>query len=167
MMAAKSSETMVFYYNTTKCHNPEDLDLNLHCHENLKFFMMCLWFQNIFSTSFLSANLIIISAYFIILNKSKLIHSSLRYFSNSEKQYYTFITNFHDLHLRLTSQFENHCSYPTFSMGEDKMSILNETLVYKMLKLDPLSDVNSFFSSLFLLQRFHKIILQNIKITLY
>jgi len=27
MMAAKSSETMVFYYNTTKCHNPEDLDL--------------------------------------------------------------------------------------------------------------------------------------------
>jgi len=27
------SETLVYYQNTTQCHNPEDLDLTLHCHE--------------------------------------------------------------------------------------------------------------------------------------
>jgi hypothetical protein len=36
MEAAKSSETSVPYHNTTRHHNPGDLDLNLHRHENLK-----------------------------------------------------------------------------------------------------------------------------------
>jgi len=36
MEAAWTSETFVFYYNTTLRHTPEDLDLNLHCRENLK-----------------------------------------------------------------------------------------------------------------------------------
>jgi hypothetical protein len=31
-----SSETSVSYHNTTRYHNPEDLDLNLHRRENLK-----------------------------------------------------------------------------------------------------------------------------------
>jgi hypothetical protein len=35
MEAARSSETLVSYHNTTQHHNPEDHALNLHCHENL------------------------------------------------------------------------------------------------------------------------------------
>jgi len=27
---------MVSYHNTTQCHDPEELNLNLHCHESLK-----------------------------------------------------------------------------------------------------------------------------------
>jgi len=32
----KPSETMVPYHIATLCHNTENRDLNLHCHENLK-----------------------------------------------------------------------------------------------------------------------------------
>jgi len=35
MEAARSSEMLVFYH-IAWCHNPEDLDLNLHYCENLK-----------------------------------------------------------------------------------------------------------------------------------
>jgi hypothetical protein len=34
--AAWSSETLVAYRNTTRHHNPEELELNLHRRENLK-----------------------------------------------------------------------------------------------------------------------------------
>jgi hypothetical protein len=34
--AARSSETLVSYHITTWCHIPQDNDLNLHCHNNLK-----------------------------------------------------------------------------------------------------------------------------------
>jgi len=36
MEAAKYSETIVSYHITTWCHNPEDHNMNLQCHENLK-----------------------------------------------------------------------------------------------------------------------------------
>jgi hypothetical protein len=36
MEAAWSSETLLSYLNTTRHYNTEDLDLNLHCSENLK-----------------------------------------------------------------------------------------------------------------------------------
>jgi hypothetical protein len=32
MEAARSSETLVSYHSTTWSHNPEDLNLNYHCH---------------------------------------------------------------------------------------------------------------------------------------
>jgi hypothetical protein len=40
MEAARSSETVVSYHNTTWHHNLEDLDLNLHCCENLISFVV-------------------------------------------------------------------------------------------------------------------------------
>jgi len=36
MEAARSSETLVYYRNTTRGQNSEDPDLNLHHRENLK-----------------------------------------------------------------------------------------------------------------------------------
>jgi hypothetical protein len=36
MEAARTPETSVSYHKTTRRHNPEDLDLKHHCHENLK-----------------------------------------------------------------------------------------------------------------------------------
>jgi len=36
MEAARTSETLVSYHNTTLRHSPEDLDMNLHRRENLK-----------------------------------------------------------------------------------------------------------------------------------
>jgi hypothetical protein len=36
MEAARSSKTLVSYYIIAGCHNPEDHELNLHCHGNLK-----------------------------------------------------------------------------------------------------------------------------------
>jgi len=36
MEEERSSETSVYYHNTTGRHNPEELDLNLHRRENLK-----------------------------------------------------------------------------------------------------------------------------------
>jgi hypothetical protein len=42
MEAARSSENLVPYHNTTRGHNPEDLDMN-HRRENLK---TCISFKN-------------------------------------------------------------------------------------------------------------------------
>jgi hypothetical protein len=39
MEAAKLSEMLVSYHNAARRHKPEDLDLNLQLHENLKSVM--------------------------------------------------------------------------------------------------------------------------------
>jgi hypothetical protein len=36
MEAARTSETLVNFYQTTQCYNPEDSHLCTHCHENFK-----------------------------------------------------------------------------------------------------------------------------------
>jgi hypothetical protein len=45
MEAARSSKTLVSYHNTTRRHNSEDLDLNLHRREILKSRRKDLMFQ--------------------------------------------------------------------------------------------------------------------------
>jgi hypothetical protein len=39
--AAKTSEMLVNFYQTTWCYNPEDSHLHPRCHENLKFYVGC------------------------------------------------------------------------------------------------------------------------------
>jgi len=43
--AATSFKTLVSYCNITRSHNLEDLDLNLHCHENLNC-LLCFPFSD-------------------------------------------------------------------------------------------------------------------------
>jgi hypothetical protein len=40
MEAARTSETLVNFYQTTRCYNPEDSNLHTHRRENLKSYEM-------------------------------------------------------------------------------------------------------------------------------
>jgi hypothetical protein len=42
MEAARTSETLVNFYQTTQRYNPEDIHLRTHCHENLKSYLLIL-----------------------------------------------------------------------------------------------------------------------------
>jgi hypothetical protein len=42
MEAARTSETLVNFYQTTLCYNPEDSNLHTHGRENLKSYLICL-----------------------------------------------------------------------------------------------------------------------------
>jgi hypothetical protein len=39
MEAARTSETLVNFYQTTRCYNPEDSNLHTHRRENLKSYL--------------------------------------------------------------------------------------------------------------------------------
>jgi hypothetical protein len=39
MAAARTSETLVNFYQTTQCYNPEDSNLHTHRRENLKSYL--------------------------------------------------------------------------------------------------------------------------------
>jgi hypothetical protein len=40
MEAARTSETLVNFYQTTRCYNPEDSNLHTHRRENLKSYLV-------------------------------------------------------------------------------------------------------------------------------
>jgi hypothetical protein len=40
MEAAKTSETLVNFYQTIQHYNPEDSHLHTHCRENLKYYFI-------------------------------------------------------------------------------------------------------------------------------
>jgi hypothetical protein len=40
MEAARTYETLVNFYQTTRCYNPEDSHLHTHRRENLKYYMV-------------------------------------------------------------------------------------------------------------------------------
>jgi hypothetical protein len=41
MEVARTSETLVNFYQTTRCYNPEDSHLHTHRRENLKSYFSC------------------------------------------------------------------------------------------------------------------------------
>jgi hypothetical protein len=43
MEAARTSETLVNFYQTTRCYNPEDSNLHTHRRENLKSYIYTLF----------------------------------------------------------------------------------------------------------------------------
>jgi hypothetical protein len=44
----RTSETLVNFYQTTRCYNPEDSNLHIHCRENLKSYSLFLDYKYLF-----------------------------------------------------------------------------------------------------------------------